>query len=94
MKLNPRNRHVLLKEKETTSEEKKSTVLVPDAYKIQAKPYGVYEVVSVSEDCTIVSSVDVQKQVVVNNSMVEKINVEGKELLLVLENHVYGVLDK
>jgi hypothetical protein len=94
MNFNPCNRHLLLKRPSVASEEKKSTVLVPESFKVNLKPYEIYEVVDVAKDCEKISSSHVNKQVVVNNNMIEKIDVEGQEILLVLENHVYGVIEK
>ena len=94
MNFNPCNRHVLLKKAEEPPEEKKSTVLVPESFKTTFKPHDVYEIVDVAKDCEKVSSDHVKKQIVVNNSMIEKIDIEGHEILLVLENHIYGVIEK
>ena len=94
MNFNPCNRHVLLKKAEETPEEKKSTVLVPESYNVAFKPYDVYEVVDVAKDCEKVSSGHVNKKVVVPNNMVEKIDLEGQEIILILENHIYGVIEK
>ena len=94
MKFKPYNRHILLSEKEQTAEEEASTVLVPDSYVTNFKPYSVYVVCDVSSDCEKLSTKHIKKEIVVNNSMVEKISIQGEELLLVLENHIYGVIDK
>jgi co-chaperonin GroES (HSP10) len=94
MNFNPYNRHVLLKKSEKKPEEKKSTVLVPESYSTTFKPYEVYEVVDIAKDCEKISLGQVSKRVVVPNNMVEKIDVDGNELLLVLENHIYGVIEK
>jgi co-chaperonin GroES (HSP10) len=94
MKFKPYNRHVLLSEKEQTTEEEVSTVLIPDSYVTNFKPYNVYVVRDVSSDCEKLSRKHIKKEIVVNNSMVEKISIQGEELLLVLENHIYGVIDK
>tara|TARA_Y100000590_G_scaffold269516_1_gene302656 strand:- start:8905 stop:9189 length:285 start_codon:yes stop_codon:yes gene_type:complete len=94
MNFNPYNRHVLLRKTEKTPEEKKSTVLVPESFKTSFRPYDAYEVVDVAKDCEKVNSKHIKKRVVVNNSMVEKIMIDGREILLVLENHIYGVIEK
>ena len=94
MKFKPYNRHILLKQKEQAVEEETPTVLVPDSYAATFKPYSVYEILDVSSDCEKLLLEHIKKEIVVNNSMVEKINIKGEEILLVLENHVYGVIDK
>ena len=94
MNFSPCNRHILLKKIEVLPEEKKSTVLVPESFKVTFRPHDIYEVVSVAQDCEKVTSANINKQVVVNNNMIEKINIEGHEFLLVLENHIYGVIEE
>ena len=93
MNFNPCNRHLLLKKTEVAPEENKSTVLVPESFKVNLKTYEVYEIVNVAKDCEKISPSHVNKQVVINNNMIEKIDVQGQEILLVLENHVYGVIE-
>tara|TARA_Y100000296_G_scaffold86802_1_gene127911 strand:+ start:640 stop:888 length:249 start_codon:yes stop_codon:yes gene_type:complete len=63
-------------------------VLVPDDYKIEPA-YGCYKVLDYSEDCNIV--LQEGDKIVVQNSMVEKIDIEGQRYTIVLENYIVGV---
>jgi hypothetical protein len=94
MKLSPRNRFILVSEVESNSEEVQPTVLLPEGYSVKTSPYGVYQIQQLSEDCTKVSLDDIGKYVMVNDSMVETASLDQGEFLLVLENHIYGVLDE
>ena len=90
----PRNRYVLLEEivLEQEEEEKTTTILLPEEYKVKTNPYDTYTVVACSEDCTKVDNSDLGKRVVVNNAMIETINISHDKHLIILENHIVGVL--
>ena len=92
MNFKPLNRHVLLHPVEKEKEENKSTILVPDDYVQVKSPYETYSVLDMARDCEKVSNSDIGKHVVVNNSMVEEIKVNGETYYLLLENYVYGVV--
>lgn len=95
MKLSPKNRFILVSEVDDTEQDTvQPTVLLPEGYSIKSSPYGVYKIQQLSEDCTKVSLDDVGKLVMVNDSMVETASLAQGDFLLVLENHVYGVLDE
>ena len=93
MSFKPCNRHLLVKEEATEIEEAKATILVPDSYQTKTSPHGVYKVVALASDCTKVEAGMLNKKVLVNNGMVEEVSIDGEKLLLVLENHVYGVFE-
>jgi len=84
----PYNRHLLLEKVEEQVEEKQSTILVPDDYKVKTSPYGWYNVLSAADDC----SHDLKgRTILVNESMVEEISINKKKYYLVLENYIYGM---
>ena len=91
----PLNRHILLEPIETKeAEEEKSTILVPDDYSIPKSRYGLCRILDIARDCDKFSSADVNKTVLVNNSMVEEIKVENSVHYLMLENHAYGLFNE
>jgi len=90
MDFKPFNRHVVLQENEKAPEESTPTILVPDDYKVKTNPHEIYRVVAVAEDCTKISKGDIGTNILVNESMVEIVSAGDAELLLVLENHIYG----
>ena len=87
----PCNRHLLLEKVEEVVEEKKSTILVPDNYSVPKSRYGLCKVLAVARDCDKFNNTDVNKTVLVNNSMIEEIKVEDTVYYLMLENHAYGL---
>ena len=100
MSFKPTNRHLLLKEVEEKKIDESPTILVPDDYNVKITPYGVYEVVAMASDCTKLpprqrgtGHKNIVRKVVVPNNMVESISIHGETLLLVLENHVKGVIE-
>ena len=93
MKFIPRNRHILLGDVPQDVDKDKPTILLPEEYTAKASPYGVYEIVQYSSDCSRLSVEDVGKLAVVNQSMVEIVSVDQGEFLLILENHLYGALE-
>ena len=89
----PRNRYVLLEEIALEQEEEgRTTILLPEEYKVKINPYDTYTVVACAEDCTKVNNNDLGKRVVVNNAMIETINISHDKHLIILENHIVGVL--
>ena len=93
----PVNRHLLLQEVLVPKEKDQSTILVPDDYNVKVSPYAVYEVLDAATDCTkagwLGGSLNPKTKVLVNNTMVEEITVDNDNLLLILENHVYGIFN-
>jgi hypothetical protein len=92
MTLEPLNRHVWLKpvlKKKT--EEKQSTILVPEDYSVK-KRYETYELVAVSSDCIHLSNDDVGRTLLVDNAMVEQVDINDNVFYLLLENYIYGAL--
>ena len=92
MKLEPRNRHLLIEPivEEEKKEENTTNILLPDDYATPPKPYATARVLSVSPSCNV--GVSKGDKVLVENSMVQKIEIDDDEFYLVLENYVYGVV--
>ena len=89
MYFKPTNRYLLIEKVEEKKEESKSTILVPDDYKVKTSPHGWYNVLSVANDC----SIDVRGHtILVNESMVEEISIDNSKYYLILENYIYGML--
>ena len=86
----PLNRHLLIKREENEETVNDRSFVLPDDYEKQKDPYEVVEVLSAAVDCKLY--VNVGDKIVVERSMVNKLTVDGKEYLLVLENYVYGAM--
>ena len=94
MKLIPENRHLLVEP--VVEKQKKETsvfnILTPDDYKEPESVYALCEVIDVASNCSV--SVSVGDAVVVERRMLHKVDLSGKTFYLVLENYVYGRLQK
>jgi co-chaperonin GroES (HSP10) len=91
MRISPRNRHIVVEIiDDSTQEEPKSNVLLPESYKKEEKSYTVVKVLESSPTCTI--NIGRGDKIIVENSMVQKFEIGENEFYLVLENYVYGVL--
>ena len=89
-KFDPLNRHLLISRKEV-EEKNDNTFVLPDDYQKHSDPYEVVKVLSKAIDCTL--DVDADDHVVVERSQVQTVSFEGQEFHIVLQNHVYGVLN-
>jgi len=93
--LEPLNRHVLLEPVESKETEKEqSTILVPDDYSVPKSRHGLCKILAVARDCDKFNDADVNKIVLINNSMVEEIKIEDTVYYLMLENHAYGLFSE
>lgn len=88
----PVNKYILVQplemKKDSLEEENKSSVLIPEEFKNKTKErYGIYKVLKTSTHMNLQVK---DKVIVVDNSMVEIIEVDGEKYHLVQENHVVG----
>ena len=87
MKFKPVNRHLLVEP--ITEQEKENTgVLLPEEYST-TNPFTSCRVLDIANDC----SRDILKDniIVINDSMLEKVTIQGNIFYLILENHVVGI---
>jgi len=92
MRLEPRNRFLLLEEAPQPTEQDSPTILLPEDYNVKTNPFGVYKISEISSDCTKVSLADIGKLVNVEDHMVSTASLDHGDFLLIQENHVFGVL--
>ena len=90
MRISPRNRHIVVQMIDDEQEEPESNVLLPASYKKEEKLYTVAKVAEISPTCTV--NVSKGDKIIVQSSMIQKIDICEDEFYLVLENYVYGVL--
>jgi len=86
----PLNRHLLIEKVDQEEPKEDSLVLVPDDYKLKSQ-FGSYKVICCAPDCEKVDESYVSRNIVVEESMVQKISLKGETYYLVLENYVYGL---
>ena len=91
MHFGPRNRHlyveVLKQEKESETQ-----ILLPDDYKPPTDAYVAARLVDWAPDCN--GSYLEDDIIVVRENMIEEIKVGSEKFLVVLENHVVGVMEE
>ena len=87
MKFKPVNRYLLV---EPIAEAKKEEtgVLLPEEYSVP-NPFSSCRVLAIAADCS--RDILRDNMVVINNSMLEKVTIQGSTFYLVLENHVVGI---
>ena len=91
MDLQPFNRHILIKRRET-DEEEDSGVLLPDGYTSGRGPeFVVAEIIDIADD-TPGHDLCCGDSIIVRNSMIEELVILGKVFHVVLANHVMGKL--
>lgn len=94
MKFSPKNRHLWVNPHEEKQEEGENLkILVPTDYEKPKSPYVMATVMKTSDDCTILGIAPGSK-VIVERRMLHNLEIEGKNIYLVLENYVYGRIDK
>ena len=94
MNFEPTNRHILVSPIEEKKEEKNSLIMLPDDYKKQESPYLACSVLAVASDSKLVGSLSDNDTIIVERRMLEKIEMKGKEIYLVLDNYVMGRFTK
>ena len=70
----------------------KSSVLLPENYNPRNEQYKLCRVVAVADDC---AKHFVKKTLIAANaSMIEKVKILDKEVHIILENHVVGIVNE
>jgi len=94
VKFSPNNRHLWVKPHDDREEENANLkILVPTDYEKPKSPYMTATVLALANDCRI-SLVSEGDNIVIERRMLHNVEIEGKNIYLVLENYVYGRIDK
>jgi co-chaperonin GroES (HSP10) len=94
MNFEPTNRHILVNPIEEEQEESNSLIMLPDDYKKQESPFLACSVLAIASDSKLVDSIRQYDTIIVERRMLEKIEMKGKEIYLVLDNYVMGRFTK
>ena len=86
----PLNRHLWVEPVEEEEEKKESSVLLPEDFKKEENPYVIIRVLDSAPDCTCI--VPRGKHAVVEGHMIKKIKVFEKEVHIIQENYLLGVI--
>lgn len=95
-RLKPVNRHLLIVPHQKKNETN-SGVVLPDDYEAEQAAYVEATVIDVADDCNKIfnplryGSIGDEKKIVVEKSMIQKVQIKEKDHFLVLENYVVGI---
>ena len=94
MHFKPFNRHLVvdvIEEQEKTDE---SLIVLPSDYEKPQSPYVRAVVIEVASDSKLGDWLEALDEVLVERRMLHKIELDDSTFYLVLENYVYGRIDK
>jgi len=94
MKFEPTNRHILVSPIEEKQEESNSLIMLPDDYKKQESPYLACSVLAIASDSKLIDSLSINDTIIIERRMLQKIEMNGTEFYLVLDNYVMGRFTK
>jgi len=86
----PLNRHLWIELVEEKEEKKKSSVLLPEDFQKKEDPFAIVRVLDSAPDCSC--RIPRGEQAVVERHMLKKIKIKEKEVYIVQENYLLGVL--
>jgi len=86
----PLNRHLWVEIIEEKEEQKESAILVPEDFKKEEDPYVIVKVRDSAPDCSC--RIPRGECAVVERHMLKKIKVFEKEVYIIQENYLLGVL--
>tara|TARA_R100001594_G_scaffold150158_1_gene210300 strand:+ start:884 stop:1162 length:279 start_codon:yes stop_codon:yes gene_type:complete len=86
----PLNRHLWIELVEEEKEEKETTVLLPEDFKKQEEPFAIVRILDSAPDCSC--RIPRGELAVVERHMLKKIKIKEKEVYIVQENYLLGVL--
>ena len=86
----PFNRHLVIDLIEEQKEKKDSLIVLPTDYQKPESPFVKAIVIQVSEDSKLYDKLSLNDTILVERSMLQKIEIEEISFYLVLENYIYG----
>ena len=90
MKIRPLNRHLVVEKiKEKKEERELNGFVVPEEFRAKDQ-HSVVKVLSISEDSKLADNLSENDEVIVETNMIFKV----KNTYMVLENYVYGLINK
>jgi len=92
MNFKPVNRHLQIELVQIPKDKAESSVLLPENYNPRNEQYKLCRVVAVADDCA--KHFAKKTLIAVNASMIEQIKILEKEVHIILENHVVGIVNE
>ena len=94
MLFKPFNRHLVVNLIETEEKVDESLIVLPSDYEKPQSPYAKAEVIEVASDSSLGDWLEEQDEILVERRMLHKIEIDDSTFYLILENYVYGRIDK
>jgi co-chaperonin GroES (HSP10) len=94
MNFKPFNRHIVVDLIEEQKEGKNSLIVLPTDYEKPQSPYAKAIVIEVADDSKFHGKLSVNDVLLLERRMLNKIDVNEFSFYLVLENYVYGRINK
>tara|TARA_B100000575_G_C22996236_1_gene574278 strand:+ start:242 stop:556 length:315 start_codon:yes stop_codon:yes gene_type:complete len=94
MQFIPFNRHLVVELIEEENKVDESLIVLPSDYEKPQSPYAKALVREIASDSKLDNYVQALDEVLVERRMLHKIEIDDSTFYLVLENYVYGRIDK
>ena len=94
MQFKPFNRHLVVNLIEKEEKVDESLIVLPSDYEKPLSPYAKAEVIEVASDSSLSNWLQEEDEVIVERRMLHKIEIDDSSFYLILENYVYGRIDK
>ena len=94
MQFRPFNRHLVVNLIEKEEKVDESLIVLPSDYEKPQSPYAKAEVIEVASDSKLGDWLQEEDEILVERRMLHKIEIDDSPFYLILENYVYGRIDK
>lgn len=94
MHFEPFNRHLVVDVIEDEEKNDASVIVLPSDYEKPMSPYAKAIVISVAPDSKFYDLLEVDDTLLIERRMLHKIDVDDSSFYLVLENYVFGRINK
>ena len=94
MYFEPFNRHLLVDIVEEKEKKAAPVIVLPSDYEKPIAPYAEAIVIGVAPDSKFYDLLEVNDRLLIERRMLHKIEIDGSSFYLVLENYVFGRINK
>jgi len=94
MQFKPFNRHLVVNLIEKEEKVDESLIVLPSDYEKPLSPYAKAEVISTSYDSKFHNDLETGDTIILERRMLHKIEFDGESIYLILENYIFGRIDK
>ena len=94
MHFEPFNRHLVVDVIEEEEKKDASVIVLPSDYEKPVSPYAKAIVIGVAPDSKFYDLLEVNDTLLIERRMLHKIDVDDSSFYLVLENYVFGRINK